>query len=281
MKKIALFSLLFLSQFSQAGTWMTSFDEAKKMALATNKFILVDFWATWCGPCKQMDMDSWNNMEVNQVLDNYIQVKVDIDNNKDIANKYGIQLIPNMYIMDANGKVVYSFEGYHDANALKRELIKFAYSTSFLSNDLINYSKMKNYSTSTRVYMKYLDYSLLVDSEEAKNKLINLSVDYLNDAKKDLSKKDESYDEKKQKLDLLILFELAYEKKYEKVSKKISEMKESDILENNKNYYYFLKYVTAKALNSDDFAAIESKSKEIDGFDFYIDKANHILAKAD
>ena len=84
---------------------------------------------------------------------------------------------------------------------------------------MVNYFKMKNYTTSTRVYMKYLDYSLLVESE-AKSKIINLSVDYLNDAKKDLSKKDENYNEKKQKLDLLALFELAYEKKYEKISKK-------------------------------------------------------------
>lgn len=279
MKKLALFTMLLLSQFSNA-TWMTSFDDAKKMALATNKFIIVDFWATWCGPCKQMDMDSWNDTEVNQVLENYVQVKVDIDSEKDLASKYGIESIPNMFIMDGNGKVVYSFMGYHNANELKRELIKFAFSTSFLSNDLVNYFKMKNYTTSTRVYMKYLDYSLLVDSE-VKNKIINLSVDYLNDAKKDLSKKDESYNEKKQKLDLLALFEFAYEKKYDKISKKIAEIKESEILESNTSYYFFLKYIAAKALNTEDLAAIETKSKEIDGFDYYIEKANYILAKAE
>ena len=200
MKKLALLGFLLLSQFSNA-QWMTSFDEAKKMALATNKFIIVDFWATWCGPCKQMDMNSWGDAEVNQVLENYIQVKLDIDVEKEIASKYGIESIPNMFIMDGNGKVVYSFMGYHNPNELKRELIKFAFSTSFLSNDLINYFKMKNYTTSTRAYMKYLDYSLLVDPE-VKGKIINLGVDYLNDAKRDLSKKDENYNEKKQKLDL-------------------------------------------------------------------------------
>lgn len=278
MKKLLLFLLLTLSQFSNAN-WMTSFEDAKKMSLATHKFMIVDFWATWCGPCNKMDSNSWNDAQVNQVLAGYIQVKIDIDRNKELANAYGIQSIPNMFIMDGNGKVVYSFSGYHDPAELKRELDKFSFSTEFLSNDLVNYFKMKNYNTSTRVFLKCLDYALLVDAK-VKDKIVGLAENYLDDAKKELSKKDDGYVEKKQKLELLKLVELAYEFKFDKISKKLIELNETEITENNKDYYNFLKYISSKALHSTDFASIETRAKEIEGFDYFIQKADFILSKS-
>lgn len=277
MRKIYLLGLLLLAQFSNAN-WMTSFEDAKKMALATNKFMIVDFWATWCGPCKKMDFDSWSDSQVKETLEDYIQVKIDIDMNKELALQYGIQSIPNMFIMDGNGKVVYSFMGYRDANQLKKELEKFAFSTEFLSNELINYFKVKNYNTSIRVFQKYLDYSLMVDGD-LKDKILSLSETYYNDAKNDLSKKDENYTEKKQKLDLLKLIEMAYEMRFDKISKKLSELNETEIAENNKDYYNFLRYITSKALGSGDFSAIETNVKDIEGFDYYIKKADFILSK--
>ncbi|WP_395054914.1 thioredoxin family protein [Flavobacterium sp.] len=277
MKKFIFFITLFLSQFVNA-SWITSFEEAQKLSLATNKFIVVDFWATWCGPCKKMDYDSWSDQEVGVILQDYIQLKIDIDTNRELANKYDIKSIPNMFIMDGNGKVVYSFLGYRNASELKKEIEKFAISTEFMSLDLINYFKKNSFNTSARVAQKYLDYSLYVD-EEIKSNILKVSDKYLSDAKKDLSKKEDDYKDKYQKLELLELFRFAYSLNFTKLEKKLLQFKEFDILESNLNYYYFLKYMVAKGLNKEDFAEIDSKYKLIEGFDYFIKKSELILSK--
>lgn len=278
MKKILLLLSLLAFQLSDAA-WITSFEQAQKMALESNKLMIVDFWATWCGPCKRMDAESWNSSKVDLVLQDYIQVKVDIDADKAVANRYGINSIPHMFIMDANGKVVYKFSGYHDAEALKRELDKFALNTEFLTAELANYFKTKNYNSALRVSQKYFDYSMFVE-KEIKSDIINTADDYLADAKKNLSKTDADYAEKKQKLELLSLYRIAYAGSYSKLEKKVNEIKEADITENNKNQYYFLKYLAYKGNKNQGFASVEATVAAIDGFDSYIKKADMIIAKS-
>ncbi len=278
MKKILILLFVLTFQLSEAA-WLTSFEEAQKEALATNKFMIVDFWATWCGPCKKMDSDSWSDQNVNLVLLNYVKVKINIDFERELANKYGINSIPNMFIMDANGKVVYSFSGYHDANGLKRELDKFALSTQFLSSDLATYYKLKGYNSSVRISQKYFDYSLLVN-KDIQWDIINTADDYLADAKKMLSKTDEGYAEKKQRLELLSLYKIAYTSNFSKLEKKINEFKENEISENNTDQYYFLKYLVYKGTKKEGSTVLEEKVKTIEGFDYFIQKINLIIAKS-
>lgn len=64
--------------------------------------VLVDYWAEWCGPCKQIApiLD-----EIAQEYDGRLKVvKVDIDANKDIPPKYGIRGIPTLMLFK-NGAV--------------------------------------------------------------------------------------------------------------------------------------------------------------------------------
>jgi thiol-disulfide isomerase/thioredoxin len=277
MKNFFIIIAVFFFTNTSNATWITSFEEAKREALITNKFMIVDFWASWCGPCKKMDAESWDNAEVQEVLQDYVKVKIDIDKEKQLASSYSISSIPNMFIMDANGKVVYTFSGFHTATELKRELDKFAFSTEFLSLDLINYGKNKNYNSTLRVSQKYFDYSMYVP-KESRNEVIALSNSYIDEAKKMLSKKEDDYLQKKQRIELLELFSYAYNHKFDKLEKKLSEYKESDINELNIDQYFFLKYLTAKALNSSDFNSIQDKVKELEGFEIFIKKADFILA---
>ena len=71
--------------------------------LNSDKPALVDFWAVWCGPCRMV------GPVVEEIANDYegkaIVGKVDVDNNPEIAQKYGIRNIPTILFIK-NGEIV-------------------------------------------------------------------------------------------------------------------------------------------------------------------------------
>ena len=73
------------------------------VVLNSDKPVLVDFWATWCGPCK---MIAPVIEELAQELEGKVVVaKLDVDQSPDIAGRYGVMSIPTMLVFEG-GKVV-------------------------------------------------------------------------------------------------------------------------------------------------------------------------------
>jgi thioredoxin 1 len=81
----------------------TNFDETIGSGI-----VLVDFWATWCKPCR---MQAPVIEEIQKEMESKIKVgKLDIDKSPDIADRYGVQSIPTMIIFK-NGKPAEQFVG--------------------------------------------------------------------------------------------------------------------------------------------------------------------------
>ena len=85
-------------------------DSFQKEVLEFKGKVLVDFWASWCGPCQML------GPIIDEIGDEYKDkikvVKIDVDENQNLALQYNISSIPAVLIFD-EGKVIETIIGFH------------------------------------------------------------------------------------------------------------------------------------------------------------------------
>ena len=84
----------------------TTFDEK---ILKTDRPVLVDFWASWCGPCKMAGPEV-EAVEAT-VADKAVVAKVNIDELPDLTSRYNVKAVPTFIVFNG-GKEINRFTGY-------------------------------------------------------------------------------------------------------------------------------------------------------------------------
>lgn len=95
---------------------VTVLPKGQEIPAADGKLVIIDFNATWCGPCKKFAP----NFEAvaSRYADKAKFYSVDVDDHQELATKYNVQSIPMVVFIHPDGKVT-SFNGYQDEAAFE------------------------------------------------------------------------------------------------------------------------------------------------------------------
>ena len=87
-----------------------------------NGLVLVDFWSTWCGPCKMLAPTI--DAIATEYKDRVVVGKVDVDESEALARRFGIMSIPTLFLFK-DGEVVEKLVGYRLKTELEQLLNKY------------------------------------------------------------------------------------------------------------------------------------------------------------
>ncbi|MBE6730463.1 MAG: thioredoxin [Ruminococcaceae bacterium] len=86
----------------------------EKDVMQSEKTVLIDFWATWCGPCR---MIAPIVEEIASEREDITVAKIDVDEAGDLAAAFGITSIPTLVVMK-NGEIVNKSVGYQGKQSI-------------------------------------------------------------------------------------------------------------------------------------------------------------------
>ncbi|WP_112086661.1 thioredoxin family protein [Flavobacterium lacus] len=92
-----------------------TFQEALALAEKEQKYVFVDVYATWCGPCKQLKRTTFKDKEVGAYFNkNFINIAIDGETKEgdEILSRYTIRSYPTLLILDAKGRVQTRHSGF-------------------------------------------------------------------------------------------------------------------------------------------------------------------------
>jgi thioredoxin-related protein len=140
-----------------------NWEQIKQRASAENKYIFLDCYATWCGPCKKMDKEVFSNDTIVEFINkNFIPVKVQMDTSKNddemvkkwymdadkISKTYKVNAFPTFLFFSPSGDIVHKGAGYRTTQLF------FDLGQDALNPDKQYYNLLKQYQSGEKDYLK-------------------------------------------------------------------------------------------------------------------------------
>jgi thiol-disulfide isomerase/thioredoxin len=94
--------------------WYTSLAKAREAAKKENKILFVDFYATWCGPCKMLDAQTFPDEAFRKVTASMVCAKIDTDKDQLSAINYQILSVPTLMFFTPTGEKIARFNGANE-----------------------------------------------------------------------------------------------------------------------------------------------------------------------
>ena len=121
MKKVifTLFSLLLLSSTTFAFEHIKDLKDFEKKTAKGN--VIVEFYATWCGPCKEMKK---NLQKINRKKEKVKIYQVDIEKSQDVVDMYGTPQVPAILYMK-DGEILQGYVGLKHMSELRSDIKRY------------------------------------------------------------------------------------------------------------------------------------------------------------
>lgn len=141
------------------GDAASAFDAAKQK----NQIIMIDFFTTWCGPCKLLDKNIYQNTAFKAYTEKMVCYKIDAEKGEglDMANKYNIRVYPSVVFVDASGREIERKIGYEpDIKRYLLEVDRILEGKDILPKWLESFEKDKSFDAAIKAANYYMVYDL-------------------------------------------------------------------------------------------------------------------------
>ena len=130
IKSIIVLIFVSISAFAQTNITTEDFKKyvwdfeanSQSIELKSSVSVIVDFYATWCGPCRMLAPELKALQK--EYKDKLVVYKVDVDREPKMARFFGIKAMPTIYFIPTSGKATYA-QGYMTKDQLKEIVDQF------------------------------------------------------------------------------------------------------------------------------------------------------------